>query len=82
MRIIIWLILGYLGYRIIKKFLADRNTSPHGKVSGIETFQDPVCGVYVAADDAVVGRLDEQRIYFCSVGCLEKYQEQLQTKNH
>jgi YHS domain-containing protein len=82
MRFIIWLILGYLGYRIIKGLLAERGIPSHGKATGTETFQDPVCGVYVAADDAVVGRMAEERIYFCSMNCLEKYREQQQTKKY
>ena len=81
MRFIIWLILGYLGYRIIKGFLADHGSSSSEKVIGTETFQDPVCGVYVAADDAIVGRIDDKRVYFCSMECLDKYRDKLTTEN-
>jgi len=81
MRLLIWLILCYLGYRIVKGFLAGQKKPAPAKVTDTETFQDPVCGVYVTADDAVVGRLEEKRLYFCSINCLEKYREQLQTKN-
>ncbi len=78
MRIIIWLILAYLGYRIIKGFLAERAKSPPEEITGTETFQDPVCGVFVTADDAVVGKIEEKRVYFCSIECLDKYREQLE----
>jgi YHS domain-containing protein len=80
-RIIIWLILGYLGYRIVKGFLAGRQKSAPSVITGTETFQDPVCGVYVTSDDAVVGRMEEKKLYFCSIGCLEKYRERLHTEN-
>lgn len=81
MRFLIWLLLGYLGYRIIRGWLADRSNPSAEKVVGTETFQDPVCGVYVAADDAIVGRIDDKRLYFCSMGCLEKYRDRLTAEN-
>lgn len=80
MRFIIWLLLAYLGYRIVKGLLAGHRNTPPGKTDGIETFQDPVCGVYVAADDAVVGRIDDKRLYFCSMKCLEIYRDRLTTE--
>lgn len=82
MRMLLWLLVGYIAYRVIKSFLANREMPPIERVTGTETFQDPVCGVYLTADDAVVGRLEDKKIYFCSMGCLEKYREQLQTENH
>lgn len=77
MRFILWLLLGYIGYRIIRSLLAGSHKSTTPEVAGSETFQDPVCGIYVTPEDATVGRLEGQRIYFCSKGCLEKYQEKL-----
>ena len=76
MRLLVWLVLGYVLYRIVKGYLAQRQQgepSPRGE----ETHQDPVCGVYVTQDDAVIGRVEGERIFFCSMACLEKYREQL-----
>jgi YHS domain-containing protein len=81
MRLLIWLILAYLGYKIVKGYLAGKE-KPSPATTDTETHQDPVCGVYVAADDAVVGRLDDKRIYFCSMNCLEKYRESLMSKEN
>lgn len=81
MRLILWLILAYVGYKIVKGLLASRK-KPEAAPTGTETFQDPVCGVYVAADDAVVGRLNEKKLYFCSMNCLDKYREKLTTETH
>jgi len=78
---LLWLILIYVGYRAVQGFLKTRQpelVSPPPK--GEETHRDPVCGVYVAEEDAVVGRIEEQRVYFCSMACLEKYREQLEHK--
>lgn len=76
MRFLLWLLLGYIGFRIIRSLLAGSKPATL-EVSGSETFQDPVCGIYVTPEDATVGRLEGQRIYFCSKGCLDKYQEKL-----
>jgi len=79
-RLLFWLLLIYIGYRIILTLTSSKKQEPAGRSAvsgGTETHRDPVCGMYVSEDDAVVGRLDGQRHYFCSMGCLEKYREQL-----
>lgn len=82
MRVLLWLILGYIGYRVVKSFLAAKEVSSVKPIRDTEAFQDPVCGVFVSPEDATVGRLEGEKIYFCSVGCLEKYQEKLQSKSN
>ena len=73
-------LLFYIAYRIIisltsaKKPL-QKNAGNHN--SGEETHRDPVCGVYISEKEAIIGRHDGQRHYFCSMNCLEKYREQL-----
>lgn len=73
-------LLLYIGYRILLSFTAAKKTPAHGtekRDSGEETFRDPVCGVYVSGESAVIGRHNGERHYFCSMACLEKYREQL-----
>lgn len=82
MRFLIWLLLGYIGYRIVKAFLANKAVAAAEPVKDTEAYRDPVCGVYVSADDATVGRLEGEKIYFCSRECLDKYQEKLQKKSN
>jgi YHS domain-containing protein len=78
-RWLIWVLIVYIGYRVIKSLL----TSTAGKGSGKgpdrteETVQDPVCGMYVAREDAIVGVLEGKRHYFCSMDCLDKFRDQL-----
>jgi YHS domain-containing protein len=79
---LLWLILGYIGFRIIKGFLASREITAAKPLKDTEAFQDPVCGVYVSAEDAVVGRLEGEKVYFCSRECLDNYQEKLQKKSN
>ncbi len=81
MRIILWLILGYIAYRFIKGYLASSEAAAK-PLKDTEAFQDPVCGVYVSPEDATVGRLEGERIYFCSMDCLEKYQAKLQSRSN
>ena len=75
-RLFMWILLGYVVYLMFKG-RSGKKELPKEKPSGDETYRDPVCGVYVAEHDAVVGRLEGKRIYFCSMSCLEKYQTQV-----
>jgi YHS domain-containing protein len=80
--VIRFLIVGlliYIGYRIVISLTSGKNNRPKPEPQlnpATETHRDPVCGVYVSEEDAVIGRLDGQRHYFCSMECLEKYREQ------
>ena len=79
-RLLIWLLLIYIGYRVVVALFAAKKPEVVQQGNATDaaiTHRDPVCGMYVSEDDAVVGRLDGQRHYFCSMSCLEKYREQL-----
>jgi YHS domain-containing protein len=71
-RFLIWALLIYLVYRMVKGKAAPEITK---ESAGAETFQDPVCGVYVSEADAVVGKLEGKRYHFCSMKCLEKFEK-------
>lgn len=79
-RLLVSLLFLYIGYRIVKAIVAPKKGGPAGASpprSGEETVQDPICGVYIAREDAVVGTLDGTRHYFCSMECLEKFRDRL-----
>ncbi len=79
-RLLMWLLLIYIGYRIVVYLVAGKkqeNIRESDAAKAAVTHQDPVCGMYVSEDDAIIGRVDDQRHYFCSMTCLEKYREQL-----
>jgi YHS domain-containing protein len=79
-RLLVWLLLIYIGYRVLKAMVTGKKTGAvnHGSTADAAvTHRDPVCGMYVSEEDAVVGKLDGQRHYFCSMSCLEKYRDQL-----
>jgi YHS domain-containing protein len=87
-RLIFWLLIGYVFFRIVRGYLMERQREDGpgkpgekaGARAGDEAFRDPVCGVYVTEDDAVIGRLDGKRIHFCSMECLDRYREQIAHK--
>jgi YHS domain-containing protein len=74
-RFLIWLLLGYLVYRMVRG--KKQAEIPPGD-RPTDTHQDPVCGVYLSEADAVVGTLNGKKFYFCSRACLEQFQKQQQ----
>lgn len=40
----------------------------------IETYKDPICGMYVSADNAITRRINGQTFYFCSESCAREYE--------
>ena len=77
LRLLIWILIGYLVYRMVRGKVAPEIEK---QSSATETFQDPVCGVYVSEADAVVGNLEGKRYHFCSMGCLEQFEKGLQRR--
>jgi len=79
-RLLMWALLIYIGYRIVVALISPKSRpteTSRVKDAAMATHADPICGVYVSEEDAVVGTLDGQRHYFCSHACLEKFREQL-----
>lgn len=73
-------LLLYFFYRIIISMISAKNVPPKTSSKSkpaSETHLDPVCGMYVSEEDAVIGKLDGKRHYFCSMNCLEKFREGL-----
>ncbi len=80
-RFLIWSLLLYIGYRIIKYLIyGNKEVAAPSKERIEETVQDPVCKLFLAKEDAVVGTLEGKRHYFCSMDCLEKFREQIDDK--
>ena len=79
-RLLIWALLIYIGYRVIISLTGTkkrREDLPRDRTREEVIHRDPVCGVYVSENDAVVGTHEGRRHYFCSRACLEKYRDQL-----
>lgn len=80
MRMLLWLVLGYIGFRILKGFIASRKAEEPAVRPADDTVKDPVCGVYLTKEDAIIGNMEGERIYFCSMACLEKFRDRLDKK--
>ena len=82
-RLLFYFVIGYALYQLVKGFFQKRSAKIPRRTEEVETFQDPVCGVYVTRDDAVIGKLNGEKIYFCSKECLDKYcQDGAYTSTH
>ena len=81
-RLLIWLLLAYVGFRILKALAVPKQPAKGPVAQGEETVQDPVCGTYLARSAAVVGTYEGNRHYFCSMDCLEKFRDQLNHTQH
>ncbi len=79
LQLLTWAVLIYFGYKFILGFINRQKSAPATSPSakGEETRRDPVCGTYVSESDAIIGRNDGERLFFCSMACLEKHKEQL-----
>ena len=75
MRILIWLVVAYLVYRMVRAKLAPEIEKKSAATKTTETFLDPVCGVYVSETDAIVGNMEGKRYHFCSMECLQQFEK-------
>ncbi len=83
MKIILYLILAYIFYALIKKLFvkaprsagsaqsSSRKESSH--TVDVETAKDPVCGAYVSKNTALAAKDGANTLYFCSSDCRDKF---------
>ena len=77
-RLLLGLLVGYLGYRLIKKVLQSwtlgGSAKPQFRPDEPELLvQDPVCGTFIPKKDALKVHKDGQDYFFCSEGCLKRF---------
>jgi uncharacterized protein len=73
---LIWiLILMGIVYWVVKRafFPKNRRTARPEEI-GEEMAQDPVCGCYIPKSQALTLSHRDQKLYFCSQACFQKYQ--------
>lgn len=80
-KLLVWGLIIYVVIQMFKgrKGQPQSTATPH-RPQGEETQRDPICGVYVGEENAVIGRYEGERLFFCSMDCLEKYRQQLTEK--
>jgi YHS domain-containing protein len=79
MRLLIFILLGYLLYRTLRRYLSPRQTLSRPEEGGAidEMVQDPVCETYVPVREAEKRFIKGKTYYFCSKKCADAYEERL-----
>ena len=80
MRLLIWIILLYLGYRFLRswtqKYLASGQRASNGRrneeIADI-MIKDPYCNIYFPRNEGVPLTFQGEELYFCSSECRDKY---------
>jgi uncharacterized protein len=78
-RLILGLVLGYVIYRVVRKlkdfFTLSGPTSQAPQMPQPDVLvQDPVCKTFIPRQDALKLTRDGQEYFFCSEGCLKRFQ--------
>ncbi|MCU0590294.1 MAG: hypothetical protein MUC57_02335 [Desulfobacterales bacterium] len=77
-RILILALLGYVGYRVVKRWARDKLRSGHvdgrmpDRIDDV-MIKDPQCGTYFPRRDGVSARHADRDLFFCSRECRDKY---------
>jgi len=79
-RILILIFLGYLAYRVVRKYLArgpqHEPPAPGGVGPVDEMVQDPFCKTYVPRRTAYRRMVNGREYFFCSEACADRFEEQ------
>lgn len=75
MRFIIYLVLAYLAYRVLKAVIRPRDRISRSEDGGVidEMVQDPQCKTYVPRRQAVERMIEGKSYHFCSDACAAKF---------
>ncbi len=80
MRLLIFCLLVYLGYRGIKNWMIGNLSSPSSGTKDTELkgsddimIKDPFCGVYFSKSSGVHLNYKGRSLYFCSAKCRDEY---------
>jgi YHS domain-containing protein len=75
MRFVIYLVLAYVAYRVLKAVLRPKDRISRGDHGGVidEMVQDPQCKMYIPRREAIEKAVDGRTYHFCSDGCAAKF---------
>jgi len=85
LRLLIFLLLAYLVYRLIRGILREKlpkerpPDTDRGHVD--EMVQDPQCGTYIPLSDAHRRVIDGREHFFCSSECAEAFENKERPEN-
>ena len=83
MRIIIYVILAYILYRIVKGVFSPSRKIDGGKSNGVidEMIQDPSCKTYIPRRDAIKKIVAGQEYFFCSEKCAYQFESEKKSES-
>ncbi|RPJ21930.1 MAG: YHS domain-containing protein [Desulfobacteraceae bacterium] len=78
MRFIIYLVLAYVAYRILKAVIRPKDRISRSENGGVidEMVQDPQCKMYIPRRQAIEKTIDGKMYHFCSDACATKFLEE------
>jgi YHS domain-containing protein len=78
MRFIIYLVLAYVAYRVLKTVIRPKDRISRGENGGVidEMVQDPQCKMYIPRREAVEKSIAGRTYHFCSEACATKFLQQ------
>ena len=82
MRFLIFFLLAYLLYRILRGLIApaQKPKNRDGSVTIDEMVQDPSCQTYIPLRDAQRRVIMGKEYYFCSKECFENFEKEIRTR--
>lgn len=84
MRLLIFLVVAYLAFRLLKSWLGPGKTATYnGRGAGRiddDMVQDPFCRIFFPKRDAVRLTHQGKDLYFCSAHCRDKFLEDKEKK--
>jgi YHS domain-containing protein len=78
MRFVIYLVLAYVAYRVLKAVIRPKDRISRGDNGGVidEMVQDPQCKMYIPRREAIEKAVDGRTYHFCSDACAAKFLEE------
>ena len=78
LRLLLFAILGYILYRVVKGVLGQSKEIDRGSSGGVidEMVQDPFCETYIPRRQSLKRVIKGQEYFFCSKDCADKFESE------
>jgi len=78
MRFLIFILLAYLAYRVVKLVFKPKREIRRGPNGGVidEMVQDPVCKTYIPRREAIKKTIGGREYFFCSEACASRFESE------
>ncbi len=80
MRLILYALLGLVIYYLLRGLLGSKPKEENLREFEDELVKDPVCGIYIPKNKAIIAKVGGVKVYFCSKECKEKYLEEMRRR--